>query len=40
MLAWHECAGWGGQSLWRNVIGGLLAMAVTYGIGTLVGHAV
>jgi len=29
-----------GRSLWRNVIGGLLAMAVTYGIGTLVGHAV
>ncbi|MHB8275056.1 MAG: VIT1/CCC1 transporter family protein [Dermatophilaceae bacterium] len=26
-----------GRSLWRNVIGGLLAMAVTYGIGTLVG---
>lgn len=29
-----------GRSLWRNVIGGLVAMAVTYGIGTLVGHAV
>ena len=29
-----------GRSLWRNVIGGLLAMAVTYGIGTLVGRAV
>ena len=28
------------RSLWRNVIGGMLAMAVTYGIGTLVGHAV
>jgi VIT1/CCC1 family predicted Fe2+/Mn2+ transporter len=27
------------RSLWRNVIGGLVAMAVTYGIGTLVGHA-
>ena len=26
------------RSLWRNVIGGLLAMALTYGIGTLVGH--
>lgn len=26
------------RSLWRNVIGGLVAMAVTYGIGTLVGH--
>jgi VIT1/CCC1 family predicted Fe2+/Mn2+ transporter len=25
------------RSLWRNVIGGLVAMAVTYGIGTLVG---
>ena len=29
-----------GRSLWRNVIGGLLAMAVTYGIGTLVGRAI
>jgi len=29
-----------GRSLWRNVIGGLAAMAVTYGIGTLVGHVV
>jgi len=28
------------RSLWRNVIGGMLAMAVTYGIGTVVGHAV
>src|SRR5665647_1209181 len=28
------------RSLWRNVIGGLLAMAVTYGIGSLVGHAI
>ena len=28
------------RSLWRNVIGGLLAMAVSYGIGTLVGRAV
>ena len=28
-----------GRALWRNVIGGLVAMAVTYGIGTLVGHA-
>lgn len=28
------------RSLWRNVIGGLVAMAVTYGIGTLVGQAV
>ena len=26
------------RSLWRNVIGGLLAMAVTYAIGTLVGR--
>jgi vacuolar iron transporter family protein len=34
-----------GQAHWlrpvlRNVLGGLLAMAVTYGIGTLVGHAI
>lgn len=29
-----------GRSLWRNVIGGLVAMAVTYGIGTLVGLTV
>ncbi len=29
-----------GRSLWRNVIGGLLAMVVTYGIGTLVGRTV
>jgi VIT1/CCC1 family predicted Fe2+/Mn2+ transporter len=29
-----------GRSLWRNVIGGLVAMAVTYGIGTLVGGMV
>ena len=28
------------RGLWRNVIGGIVAMAVTYGIGTLVGHAV
>jgi VIT1/CCC1 family predicted Fe2+/Mn2+ transporter len=28
------------RPFWRNVIGGMLAMAVTYGIGTLVGHAV
>jgi len=28
------------RSLWRNVIGGLVAMAVTYAIGTLVGRAV
>jgi VIT1/CCC1 family predicted Fe2+/Mn2+ transporter len=28
------------RSLGRNVIGGLVAMAVTYGIGTLVGRAV
>ena len=26
------------RPLWRNVIGGSVAMAVTYGIGTLVGH--
>ena len=29
-----------GRSLLRNVMGGLVAMAVTYGIGTLVGHTV
>jgi len=29
-----------GRSLWRNVIGGLVAMAVTYAIGTLVGRTV
>jgi len=29
-----------GRSLWRNVIGGLVAMAVTYGVGMLVGRAV
>ena len=28
------------RPLWRNVIGGSVAMAVTYGIGTLVGHVV
>jgi vacuolar iron transporter family protein len=28
------------RPFWRNVIGGMVAMAVTYGIGTLVGHAV
>jgi vacuolar iron transporter family protein len=28
-----------GPAIARNVIGGLLAMAVTYGIGSLVGHA-
>jgi vacuolar iron transporter family protein len=38
-------SGWLGKSpltrpFWRNVIGGSVAMAVTYGIGTLVGHAV
>lgn len=27
------------RSLWRNVLGGLVAMAVTYGIGTLVGRS-
>lgn len=27
------------RPFWRNVIGGMTAMAVTYGIGTLVGHA-
>jgi vacuolar iron transporter family protein len=29
-----------GRSLWRNVIGGLVAMAVTYGVGMLVGRAI
>jgi VIT1/CCC1 family predicted Fe2+/Mn2+ transporter len=29
-----------GKPFWRNVIGGSVAMAVTYGIGTLVGHVV
>jgi VIT1/CCC1 family predicted Fe2+/Mn2+ transporter len=29
-----------GRSLGRNVIGGLVAMAMTYGIGILVGHTV
>jgi VIT1/CCC1 family predicted Fe2+/Mn2+ transporter len=38
-------SGWLGKSplarpFWRNVIGGSVAMAVTYGIGTLVGHVV
>ncbi len=28
------------RPFWRNVIGGMVAMAVTYGIGTLVGHVV
>lgn len=28
------------RALWRNVIGGLVAMAVTYAVGTLVGRAV
>jgi len=28
------------RPFWRNVTGGVLAMAVTYGIGTLVGHAI
>ncbi|MEO8519216.1 MAG: VIT family protein, partial [Dermatophilaceae bacterium] len=28
------------RSVWRNVVGGLVAMAVTYGIGTLVGRAI
>ena len=28
------------RPFWRNVIGGTAAMAVTYGIGTLVGHVV
>jgi VIT1/CCC1 family predicted Fe2+/Mn2+ transporter len=28
------------KPFWRNVIGGSAAMAVTYGIGTLVGHVV
>lgn len=27
------------RPIWRNVIGGMVAMAVTYGIGTLVGRA-
>jgi VIT1/CCC1 family predicted Fe2+/Mn2+ transporter len=27
-----------GRAIVRNVVGGLLAMAVTYGIGRLVGH--
>jgi len=26
------------KPFWRNVIGGMVAMSVTYGIGTLVGH--
>ena len=26
------------RAFWRNVVGGMVAMAVTYGIGTLVGH--
>jgi len=29
-----------GRSVWRNVLGGLVAMAVTYSIGTLVGRAI
>jgi len=38
-------SGWLGKSplsrpFWRNVIGGSVAMAVTYGIGSLVGHVV
>jgi VIT1/CCC1 family predicted Fe2+/Mn2+ transporter len=38
-------SGWLGKSplarpFWRNVIGGSVAMVVTYGIGTLVGHVV
>jgi VIT1/CCC1 family predicted Fe2+/Mn2+ transporter len=38
-------SGWLGKSplarpFWRNVIGGSVAMAVTYAIGSLVGHAV
>jgi VIT1/CCC1 family predicted Fe2+/Mn2+ transporter len=38
-------SGWLGKSplarpFWRNVIGGSVAMAVTYGVGTLVGHVV
>ena len=28
------------RGLWRNVVGGMVAMAVTYGIGTLVGQVV
>jgi len=28
------------RPFWRNVIGGSVAMAVTYGIGSLVGHVV
>jgi len=28
------------RPFWRNVVGGMVAMAVTYGIGTLVGHMV
>jgi VIT1/CCC1 family predicted Fe2+/Mn2+ transporter len=28
------------RPFWRNVIGGSVAMAVTYGIGTLVGHVI
>jgi len=28
------------RGLWRNVIGGIVAMTVTYGIGTLVGQVV
>jgi VIT1/CCC1 family predicted Fe2+/Mn2+ transporter len=28
------------KPFWRNVLGGSAAMAVTYGIGTLVGHVV
>jgi len=28
------------KPFWRNVLGGMVAMSVTYGIGTLVGHAV
>jgi vacuolar iron transporter family protein len=28
------------RPFWRNVIGGMVAMAVTFGIGTLVGHVV
>jgi len=28
------------RPFWRNVVGGMVAMAVTYGIGTLVGHVV
>lgn len=29
-----------GPAVLRNVVGGFLAMAVTYGVGTLVGHAI